>query len=204
MVEMTMARVGALIAVAAAALVAALPAAAKEDVKATLTTPIPLDAAPGTELKVSWRLFRVDNDGPRQPFGAGGLFVRLHSASGAAPQEAFAPARLSASGVFSATVVVPEGGIGDIELGLMGWRSDASGTERADLIFPITNDPLPGHPQAVPLGSARPGGEHVDDRFLPWALIAAASGVALTLLSGAVLLVRARRGRHGTPAASAS
>ena len=46
----------ALLVVTAAALVAALPAAGKEGVKATLTTPIPLAAGPGTKLDVGWTL----------------------------------------------------------------------------------------------------------------------------------------------------
>jgi hypothetical protein len=142
----------ALAAVAAFALVAALPAAAKEGVEATLERSIPLDAPAGTRIDVAWTLAYPDEQEKRQSFGAGGLFVRLLSASGAEPETAFAGGD---RGTYRATVVVPEGGIGDVELDLVGWQSDDSGTRRADAIFPITNDPLPG--AARLLGPAESG-----------------------------------------------
>jgi hypothetical protein len=130
----------ALFVVAVAALVSALPAASKDGVTATLTTNVALDAEPGTELWVAWTL-AYPEDGRRRPFGASGVFVRLVSASGAVARTVFAP---EDRGRYAATVVVPEGGIGDIEIGLRGWVSGATGSRRSDLLFPITNDPLPG------------------------------------------------------------
>ena len=56
----------------------------------------------------------------------------------------FAPVGAYSAGEYEATVVVPEGGIGDVEIGLVAWRSDAAGTRRSDALFPITNDPVPG------------------------------------------------------------
>jgi hypothetical protein len=109
-----------------------------------LTTGIPIDAPAGTELQVAWRLFSVDASGQREPFGANGVFVRLRSASGPEVEEAFARTGAHATGEYRAVVGVPDGGIGDIEIGLMGSRSDATGTRRADLIFPIANDPVRG------------------------------------------------------------
>ena len=38
---------------------------------------------------------------------------------------------------------MPPGGIGDVEIGLMGWQSDAAGNRRADVLFPITNEFAP-------------------------------------------------------------
>ena len=127
------------LAAAAAVLVAALPAAGKEGVEATLLTRIPLDAPAGTRLEVAWRLTYLDH-GLRRPFGAGGVFVRLTSAAGAGAVTEFA----SGDGDYKTTVVVPKGGIGDVQIGLQGWTSGPGGTRESDLLFPITNDPLPG------------------------------------------------------------
>jgi hypothetical protein len=139
---------------AAAALAVAPSAIAKENVKATLITHIPLGAPAGTKLRVTWRLFTVDENGEHQPFGAGGLFVRLLSASGAASEESVASSSSYRTGEYQATVVVPKGGIRDVQLGLEGWVSDASGTHRSDLTFPITNDPVPNpRPVAGAAGS---------------------------------------------------
>ena len=131
---MTLAR--RLVAIAAAALVAALPAAAKEGVTATLTTRVPLDAAPGSSIQVGWTLTYKDDRGRRQPFGAGGLYVRLLSANGAPAQTADAR---GTNGRYSADVRVPAGGIGDVRFGLVAWSSDATGTHRGDMFFPIAN-----------------------------------------------------------------
>jgi hypothetical protein len=125
---------------AALALAAAVPATAKEGVEATLKSTIPLDAPAGTRLNVRWTLGYVE-DGKWHPFGASGLYVRLRSATDARSETAWAGGD---RGSYWAKVAVPKGGIGDIEFGLVGWRTDASGTRRADAIFPITNDPLPG------------------------------------------------------------
>jgi hypothetical protein len=130
-------RFGLALVVLAVALVAALPAAAKEGVRATLTTTIPLDSAAGTSLDVAWTLASADG----KPFGAGGVFVRLLSATGERAKTGFARGD---TGDYAATVRVPKGGIGDVEIGLRGFTSGANGTHRSDLLFPITNDPLPG------------------------------------------------------------
>jgi hypothetical protein len=123
-----------------AALAAALPAAGKDGVKATFATTIPRDAEPGTKLEVAWRLASIDEHGQAQPFGGSGVFVRLLSASGAGAQIAYADEH--ATGDYTATVVVPQGGIGKVEVGIRGWTSGAGGTHRADALFPIANDPL--------------------------------------------------------------
>jgi hypothetical protein len=166
-----------LLGTASAALVAALPAAGKEGVEATLLTRIPLDAPAGTRLEVAWRLTYLDH-GRRRPFGANGVFVRLRSASGANAETGFA----GGSGVYRTTVVVPKGGIGDVQIGLRGWSSGPAGTHESDALFPITNDPLPG-----PARVAAP-----DTGWPSWifALFAGALG-ALAVSAG--LVVRQRR-----------
>ena len=178
-----------LLVVAAAALVAALPATAKEGVKATLETNIPLNAPPGTQLSVSWSLAGVDENGRRQPFGAIGVFVRLVSASGAAATTGVAPVGAHTTGRYAATVVVPEGGIGDIEIGLQGWSTGPTGRHRADVLFPITNDPLPGAARVTAPASSRSGS-------MTWIFILVA-GSLLMLAVLALTLVRRRRASRG-------
>jgi hypothetical protein len=186
----------ALLGVVAWALVTALPVGAKEDVQATLTSPVALDAPAGTRLTVTWTLF-VDEDGQRRPFGADGVFVRLLGPSGAA-SEGVDRGRAHDAGEYEATVLVPEGGIRDIELGLRGWVSDANGTRRSDLIFPITNDPVPG---PKPISSAvhnepASGGSG----GTPSWVLALLVGVVPALLAGAVVI----RKRLGPGAAASS
>jgi hypothetical protein len=177
------------------ALAAAAPAGAKENVEATLATSIPLDAPAGTELTVAWRVFSVDENGRRQPFGANGVFVRLLSASGGASTEGIAPVGAHATGEYEATVVVPDGGVRDVELGLAGWVSDAKGTRRSDVIFPITNDPVPAPaPLASPAPDAPlPGGSDATS----WLFAGLASLLVVLAVSGAYAF-RKRRGGSAT------
>jgi len=166
------------------ALASGLPASAKEGVKATLTTPIPLGAREGTQLTVGWKLFYLEH-GHRKPFGAGDIFVRLRSKSGGKPSEAFGTPGRSGH----ATVVVPQGGIGDIQIGLMGWSSGPGGTHRAAMFFPITNDPLPGPAHIVRAGS----------KATTWIWGIGAGVPALAVFGIAFVLLRRGRGEL-TPA----
>jgi hypothetical protein len=122
-------------------LVAAPPAAAKEAVKATLLAPLPLHAAAGMRIGVVWRLAYRDEHGRLQPFGGDGIFVRLRGATRKDVTSAlgFGPTR---SGRYTATIRVPRGGIRDVQFGIHGM----SGGRRSDMLFTITNDPLPGAP----------------------------------------------------------
>ena len=181
-----------LVAVGTAVLVAVLPAGAKEDVKATLITEITLDAPTGTKFKVAWKLFYVVENGGRRPFGANGVFVRLLSASGAASREGVAPVGAYHTGEYEATVVVPEGGIRDIELGLAGWTSGANGTRRSDRIFPITNDPV-ATPAPISPASEGPAPRTSDTTSSTRVVALVSSLSVLVLLTGA-FLVRRRRG----------
>jgi hypothetical protein len=174
----------ALIAGLAVACVLAAPAAAKEGVRATLTTPIPLDAAPGTKLHVAWKL--ASRDGT--PFGGGDVFVRLLSASGARAETAY----VNGGGTFAADVVVPEGGIGDVQIGIRGWSSGPNGTHESPLLFPITNDPLPGPAQTSP-----------PEKSTPWAVLVVASVLLAAAAAFAVFLARRHRGRFGLSAGTA-
>jgi hypothetical protein len=164
------------------ALIAVLPAAGKEGVKATLTTPLPLDAPAGKRIRIGWTLTYPDEQGKLRPFGAGYLFVRLKSASGG---EAVTEYAGGDRGEYWATIAVPEGGIGDIEFGLVGWATDKNGTRRADMIFPIANDPLPGE-RAF---SAQPTGDSGTPR---WVFVVVGAAVALATVTAALIRRRPR------------
>jgi hypothetical protein len=173
----------------AAAGVAVVPAAAKEGVKATLATKIPLDAKPGSRLRVAWKLIYAEGDNRGQPFGANGVFVRLRSASGARAETAFAPTADHADGEYAATVAVPKGGIGDVEIGLRGFTSGAAGTHTSDMLFPITNDPLPGSLRAAS------GSDDSGSGSAAW-LFGAVAASLLGMGAVGVAFARRRRASH--------
>jgi hypothetical protein len=113
---------------AAGAALLAVPAAAKEGVRATLDKPVALGAAPGTTIRVTWHL--VDQHG--QPFGASGIYLRV-SRCGQRPLRIGATSR--GHGGFSARVRVPKAGISKLVVGLKGWRITPGHRERADVFF---------------------------------------------------------------------
>ena len=118
------------------ALLAAGSAGAKEGVEATILSTIARDASPGSTLRVEWRLAELESG---RPFGASGTFIRLDGAGGATTTADAAEIR---PGRFAANVVVPDGGIRRIRIGLHGWTSGPRGTRRADVFFRIVNDPF--------------------------------------------------------------
>lgn len=132
-------RLGLVVAVVAlGALAAAAIAPTKEGARAHLTTTLPLDAAPGTTIRVGWTVDVPDGGGGRQPFNAIGMFVRLISRTGAPATIGFASATAHSDGRYAAEVRVPAGGIGGIRVGLRGSADGKS----ADLYFPLENDPF--------------------------------------------------------------
>ena len=149
-----------------------------------LTSQVPLYATPGTRIHVTWTLTSADG----RPFGAGGVFVRLRSASGAKPEIGYAPTS-SASGEYAATVVVPEGGIGDVEIGLRGWTSGPTGRHRSDLLFPIANRSLITHE-----GDDAPA---PDTGMRTWPFLVGPG--LLVVLAVALVLFRRRGGESASP-----
>jgi hypothetical protein len=123
-----------IVALTAAALVAAFPAAAKNGIKATLTTYVPVTASAGTKLKVGWTLSYAEG-GRRHLFGAGGVFIRLVCPDRTVTTTGNARGH---DGRYTAFVRVPAGGIGRIRIGIHA-RTDSG---PVDTYFPITNDPL--------------------------------------------------------------
>jgi hypothetical protein len=174
----------------AAALFSAMPVAAKDGVHATLTTNVRLDAAPGTKLEIGWRLAYVE-DGKRRAFGASGVFVRLGSASGAAAETGYAK---EDRGAYTATVAVPEGGIGDVQVGLRGYTSGVR-TGRSDLLFPITNDPLPGAAQLSSRAPHQPSSESAASGRRTW-VYAVVVGSVIAIGVAFVVAVRRKPRRH--------
>jgi|GEM_PF-2818774 len=106
----------------------ALPASAKEGVRAKLEGTARLGAAPGTTIPVTWRL--VDADG--RAFGASGIYLRVSRCGGGVRR---VKARNLGGGRFSARVVIPKSGIRTLRVGLMGWRTSGDKTQRADVLF---------------------------------------------------------------------
>jgi hypothetical protein len=123
-----MRRVGLLIALALVGASFAVPAPAKEGVRATLDKPVRLDARAGEIVRVAWRL----SDGHGHPFGASGIYLRV-SRCGGGPMRV--RARQRGPGRYSARFTVPQGGIRKLMVGLEGWRIIGTRKERADAIF---------------------------------------------------------------------
>jgi hypothetical protein len=126
---------------ALAALAVVAPASGKGDVRARIDGPARCDAAAGSTIAVAWHLTSVEG-GRRQPFAAGGVFVRLLSRSGASATKAHARSR--GRGRYSARVRVPRGEIRRLQIGLDGTRYVGDRIERAPIYFRIENDPCRG------------------------------------------------------------
>ncbi len=184
------------LALAIAAAVVAAPAWAKEGVVATLEEPLALDAAPGEEVALAWTLVSVDEDGTEQPFGAQGVYVTLVSAAGGEPTTGYAEG--GSSGRYTATALVPDGGIGGLQIALMGWADG----EPAPLAFPIANSPFPEvgsevlvpstdpGPTAPATPAAPPRAESESSGAPAWIVIGLAALLALGI---AVVILRRRR-----------
>jgi hypothetical protein len=123
-----MRRTSVLVGTIAVATSLAVPAAAKEGVRAKLDKPVRLDAAPGKTLHIAWHLI----DAKGRPFGASGIYLRV-SRCGRRPLRI--PATARGHGGFSARVKVPKGGIRKLLVGLKGYRITGARTVRADVFF---------------------------------------------------------------------
>jgi hypothetical protein len=111
-------------------------AGAKEGVEAMLLTAFPTDAAPGSKVRVEFRLAEVATG---RPFGAGGLFLRLLGPGGAATtadaDEQVGPGR------FVAHATVPDGGARGLRIGLRSISCAATCTSGA-MWFRVVNNPF--------------------------------------------------------------
>jgi hypothetical protein len=111
-------------------------AGAKENARARLTEPLPLHARPGATVSVEWTVRAPDGSGESRPFGAGSMFVRLLSRTGADSTTGFADT--DGAGRNLTQVRVPAGRIGGVRVGLRGWNNQGV----SDLLFPLENDPF--------------------------------------------------------------
>jgi hypothetical protein len=130
-----------LLVIALLLVLAAMPASAKESMTATLMTRVPLGAKPGTTFRIAWNIETPGARTTRRSPDDDRFYVRLLSATGARSTHAYGQL---ARRHYVATVLVPRGGIGDIEIRLKGWQITPGATRRADALIPITNDPVPG------------------------------------------------------------
>lgn len=108
-------------------------ASAKGSGEARLDQAIPGDAAPGSVVTVSWRLFAPHDEGWGPT--ALGVFLRLKGPGGES-EEAYGTEYWP--GHFFADVTVPAGGIAGVEIGIAGQACAAGRCERSDWLFPIT------------------------------------------------------------------
>jgi hypothetical protein len=102
-------------------LMALLPAAAaaKQGMSAELLKQLSPAAEPGSTLELEWKLTVLEGS-KRVPFDAMGVFVRLLDVAGGTPSTALARGSSHPDGLYSASIVVPSGGISGIQIGLHG------------------------------------------------------------------------------------
>ena len=116
-----------LVVVASAALILAVPAYGKGDVTATIVTPIPADAEPGTQARVVW-ILRIEQHGSH-PVNADGVYLRVVGADGSR-QDAYARPGVHEDGIYAAAVRVPRGGVERAVVGIRGTATSGGRSER--------------------------------------------------------------------------
>lgn len=187
--------------VACALILPGAPALGKTG-KAWLLTTIPLEAVPGTTRHVAWVLREDDGSS----FNALGVFVRLLTAPAEEPTEGFASPTAHITGEYEADVLVPDGGIRGVEIGVAGTaRGPGVPAHRADALFPIANveridheirpvaTPPPDRHSGPSVTSSDPGTESA--RFLiSVTVIAGVLGIGIAMVKATG---RRRRGPAG-------
>jgi len=175
-----------------ASLALALPALAKEGAEAMLDTPISRDAEPGSTIDAGWSVFSISG-GQRDPIMGSPIYIRLVSVDGSTSTEAMGTETPPGSGHYSASIVVPAGGIGEVIVGLVGEACDADGCQRSDMIFPLTDDALVTGPAAIAPATSTP----VGSQLVP--IVALGVAFAVVGAVGATIIGR-RRGLQVDPA----
>ena len=200
-----------------AVLALALPALAKPGAEARLDTTLHRDATPGSTIAVAWSLFQVVDD-KESPFSALGVYMRLTGVDGKSSTEVVGTESPIGSGHYTASIQVPQSGIGDVEVGLQGEQCTATeGCSRSDIIFPLTDDRLvtgsaPVTKHAAPIASTQPVASQAP-AVVPAAAAATTSsastggllaplvgiGIAVAIAVGAAIFVVGRRRMAQTP-----
>jgi hypothetical protein len=172
----------------------ALPVLAKEGAEAKLDTALPRDAEPGSTVTVGWSVFEIDGDTIHPIYGSP-IYIRLVGPDGTSATEVMGTEVPPGSGHYTASIEVPEGGIGEVIVGMVGESCVQGGAcQRSDLIFPLTDDPLVsgGAPVAAPPAPATPAtsATSIGSQLLPIIAIGVAFAVIGSL--GARVLGRRR------------
>ena len=108
--------------------VLALPAAAKQGVRAYLEAPVDIDTPAGRTITVTWRL----RDAEGHPFGGHGIYLRVSRCERRAMKVRATP---RGGGAYSVRLKVPRPGIRKLMVGLPGMRIAGGRTTRADMYF---------------------------------------------------------------------
>jgi hypothetical protein len=175
-------------AIAALLAVSALPVLAKEGAIAKLDTAIHRDAEPGSTIDVGWSVFMVTSTGEEPVYGSP-IYIKLVAPDGSST-EAGGTERPAGSGHYTAPIVVPQGGIQDVIVAMVGTACyDGGGCQRADYVFPLTDDVLvSGAPAQVPAARTTTG-TPVGPALAPLVAV----GTAFALIGGLGALIVARR-----------
>ena len=117
-----------------AGLALAGPVLAKEGMQARLDAPIPIDAPPGTTLEVGWTTTVPDGAGGAAAFSGAPVFIALTEPGASQPEAlVFGDETPAGSGHFTASIVVPDGGIAPdgVTIGLRGEMCETGCASRA-------------------------------------------------------------------------
>ena len=123
-----------------ASLALVLPALAKEGAEAKLDTVLHRDAEPGSTIDVGWSLYSVHAE-DTNPLPGASVYLRLIGFHGNDSTEVMGTETPRGSGHYKGSIKVPEGGIRQILVGVVG-ETCVAGTpcERNDMIFPLIDD----------------------------------------------------------------
>ena len=174
-----------------AAVSLALPVLAKEGAEATLDTALPRDAEPGSMVEVGWSVFSIDGD-QSNPISGSPIYIRLVGPDGTSATEVMGTEVPRGSGHYTASIQVPDGGIGRVIVGMVGESCYEGGAcQRSDMIFPLTDDPLVTGtgPVAAPAPAAPSTATSVGAQLLPLIGI----GVTFAVVGGLAALLLGRR-----------
>jgi hypothetical protein len=181
-------------AIAALFSVSALPVLAKEGAEAKLDTAIHRDAEPGSTIDVGWSVFMVTPSGEEPVYGSP-IYIKLLAPDGSST-EAGGTEKPAGSGHYTASIVVPKGGIQDVVVAMVGTACyDGGGCQRADYVFPLTDDVLVSGAPA-PVGAGTSTSTPVGPALAP--LVAIGAAFALIGGLGALIVTRRRQVRIET------
>jgi hypothetical protein len=167
---------------------AATPVLAKEGAEAKLDTAIARDAPPGSTLDVGWSTFMIV-DGKQRPVYGSSVYMRLVGPDGTTT-EAAGKETPPGSGHYTASIVVPQGGIDQVIVRMVGEACyQGGGCKPADYVFPLTDDLLVTGAAPV-TGSASGSLTPIGSALLPLIVIGVASALAAGL--GALFVARRR------------